>query len=67
MAQEEERHGGCPYRQQNPDKSLTAQEADVLASVVAAEASAKPSEMLWAGAERPDCLVVASPAGPAAG
>lgn len=45
------------------DKSLTTQVEDVLASVVVAKDSDGPCAMLWAGAERPDCSVVASPTG----
>lgn len=52
---------------QNPDKPLTTHRADALASVVVAKASAKPAEMLWTAAERPDCWVVASPTGSAGG
>lgn len=52
---------------QNPDKSLTTQISGVLTSVVVAKDTAGPAEMLWAGAERPDCSVVASPSGSAWG
>lgn len=48
---------------QNPDESLTTQAADVSASAVVVEAAAELSVMLWAGAERADCSVVASPTG----
>ena len=53
-----ETHGVSTYG--GPDKSLTIHVADVLSSVVVVKVSAELAAMLWAGAERPDCLVVAS-------
>lgn len=53
-----EGHGGTTQRW--ADKSLTTQVADVSSSVMAVTVTAELAAMLWAGAERPDCLVVAS-------